>query len=277
MARSFVAAITGPGIETQPAWWFIFRGNQLLVQGTDDDLRVPQAASAMPMLQHLYLGSLDGVPCYAAELAPDAATPPGMEQAGLRELYGQLDDDLYGVASRAFQLIEWDRTHQFCGRCGTPTVSSTEERAKVCPNCGYLAFPRLSPAVITLIHRGSELLLARGRQFTTGMYGLIAGFVEGGESLEEAVAREIAEEIGVSVRDIRYFGSQPWPFPHQLMIGFTAAYADGEITPNAAEIADARWFAWNDLPLIPAKYSIARRLIDVFVDRQASQHAPSPS
>lgn len=268
MSRAFVAGITAPGPGPQPAWWFIFRGNQLLIQTADDQIAVPRTPPASAPVRQLYLGTLAGEPCHAAEIAAETAIPPGMELFGLRDLYGRLDDDLYALAGRASQLIEWDRTHQFCGRCGTPTVSSSKERAKVCPNCGYLAFPRVSPAVIILIHRGSELLLARGHQFTSGMYGLIAGFVEAGETLEAAVEREIAEEIGISVTDIRYFGSQPWPFPHQLMVGFTAIYASGEIRPLPAEIADARWFAWNDLPLIPAKNSIARRLIDAFVARQ---------
>jgi len=143
------------------------------------------------------------------------------------------------------------------------------ERAKECPQCGLLHFPRLAPAIIVLIERGDQLLLARSRRFATGMYSVLAGFVEPGESLEEAVVREIKEEVSLSVKDIRYFGSQPWPFPHSLMIGFTATYAGGEISMEDEEIEDAGWFTVDRLPPLPGKISIARKLIDSFIEKQA--------
>jgi len=132
---------------------------------------------------------------------------------GLRKIYGRLDEDLFWIAARAVQIVDWDRTHQFCGRCGVPLRTKTTERAKECPQCGLLHFPRLAPAIIVLVERDNKLLLARSRHFPSGMYSVIAGFVEPGESLEEAVVREMKEEVGISVKDIKYFGSQPWPFP----------------------------------------------------------------
>jgi len=142
------------------------------------------------------------------------------------------------------------------------------ERAKECPQCGLLHFPRLAPAIIVLVERDQEFLLARSRHFLPGMYSVLAGFVEPGESLEEAVVREVKEEVGVDIKDIKYFGSQPWPFPHSLMIGFTATYAGGEISLNDSEIEDAGWFTVNNLPRIPGKISIARKLIDGYLAKQ---------
>jgi NAD+ diphosphatase len=142
------------------------------------------------------------------------------------------------------------------------------ERAKECPQCGLLYFPRLAPAIIVLVQRGDQLLLARSRHFMEGMYSVLAGFVEPGESLEEAVAREVREEVGIEVKDVHYFASQPWPFPHSLMIGFTATYAGGEISLNDDEIENASWFKVDNLPRIPGKISIARKLIDWFIEKQ---------
>ena len=187
---------------------------------------------------------------------------------GLRQVYGRLDEDLFWVAARAVQIVDWDRTHKICGRCGNQLITKTTERAKECPQCGLLHFPRLAPAIIVLVERDRELLLARSRHFLPGMYSVLAGFVEPGESLEEAVVREVKEEVGLTVKDIKYFGSQPWPFPHSLMIGFTAIYAGGEITLDDTEIEDAGWFTVDNLPPIPSKISIARKLIDWFRAKQ---------
>jgi NAD+ diphosphatase len=172
---------------------------------------------------------------------------------------------LFWVAGRAIQIVEWDRTHQFCGHCASPMVAKTAERAKECPQCGLTNFPRLAPAVIVAVVRDNQILLARSHRHPAGFYSVLAGFVEPGETLEEAVAREIKEEVGIEVGDIRYFGSQPWPFPHSLMIGFTAVYAGGEIRCDETEIEEAGWFAADALPQIPGPISISRRLIDWFV------------
>jgi NAD+ diphosphatase len=172
------------------------------------------------------------------------------------------------LAARAVQIVDWDRTHRFCGRCGAPLKARETERAKECPKCGLLHFPRLAPAVIVLVERGDQLLMARSRHFAPGVYSVLAGFVEPGEALEEAVEREVLEEVGIRIQDIRYFGSQPWPFPHSLMIGFTARYAGGEIRINDQELEDAGWFTADRLPGQPGKISIARQLIEWFVQKQ---------
>ena len=215
-----------------------------------------------------YLGRSGDIDCYAVELAESLELPEGAALEGLRPLYGRLPDGVFEVAGRAVQILLWDQTHRFCGRCGTPTVNAPAERAKLCPKCGLLSFPRLSPAVIMLVQRGDDLLLARNRAFAGGFFSVLAGFVEPGETLEEAVAREVREEVALELRDIRYFGSQPWPFPHSLMIGFTAHYVSGEIHPQADEIVEAAWFSRKgELPQLPGKLSIARRLIDWFIER----------
>ncbi len=170
-------------------------------------------------------------------------------------------------------MVAWDRTHRFCGQCGAPTEDEPHERAKRCPACGLIGYPRLSPAIIIAVVRktdqGDRLLLARNHRFPTGRYSVIAGFVEPGETLEECAQREVCEEVGIRIRNVRYFGSQPWPFPNSLMIAFTAEYAGGEITLEESEIAEAGWFAAGALPDIPPRMSISRRLIDWFV---AGQH-----
>jgi NAD+ diphosphatase len=184
--------------------------------------------------------------------------------------HGRVGEAEWLAAGRAVQLVEWARTHRFCGRCGSPTEAVPGERSMRCPACGLGAFPRLAPAMITLVTRGEpgpdqEALLARGVQWRVPMYSCLAGFVEPGESLESAVIREVHEEVGLVVRDPVYVGSQPWPFPHSLMIGFHATYESGEIECDGTEIADANWYRRDDLPMIPPGISIARTLIDRWI------------
>jgi NAD+ diphosphatase len=273
MDHWFVGAIDPPeGDNEQLAWWFGFRGDELLVYLEPESARVPRRAETreleVTVHREIYVGRLDGISTWAVELPPDLEPPPGMGLHGLRALHGLLDERTYAVAGRAAQLVAWDRDHQFCGRCGTPTERVPGERARRCPRCRLSAFPRLSPAVFVLIERGDRVLLARGRGMPPGRHGIVAGFVEPGESLEEAVRREIWEEVGLEVRDVRYFGSQAWPFPHAVMIGFTAQHAGGEIDLRDGELAAAGWFSLDSLPAVPTKMSIARRLLDDWAARQ---------
>jgi NAD+ diphosphatase len=274
--RKFISGMVPPSGRKESAWWFAFQRDKLLVYQGSSSVTIPRLVDfselgMMALGQH-FLGFLDQTPCYAVKLAEGTPPPVGMSFEGLRQVFGRLDEDLFWVATRAVQIVNWDRTHMFCGGCGTPLRTKTTERAKECPTCGQLHFPRLAPAIIVLVERGRELLLARSRHFLPGMYSVLAGFVEPGESLEEAVVREVKEEVGVDIKDIQYFGSQPWPFPHSLMIGFTATYADGEITLEDSEIEDAGWFTVDRLPTIPGKISIARKLIDWFVEKHRPPH-----
>ncbi len=248
------------------AVWIGIRGMDVLVldRGEHDELPTAIEPSELGIapVRSLVLGELDGVPYRSAELSDAHEPPPGMAFRSLRELYGRIDEQRWTLAGRAAQLVEWDRTHLHCGRCGTPTEHAPGERARRCPACGLSAFPRLSPAVIVRVTRGDEILLARAQRFPGGMYSVLAGFVEPGESLEECVARELEEEVGIEVADITYFSSQPWPFPHSLMIGFTARWVRGDLRLEEAEIADAQWFTRDRLPELPGSLSIARKLID---------------
>lgn len=234
----------------------------------------------------LYLGRLgsgDGaVDCWAVDLdEPDAADPlaaphadpfagpldhPDLPLTPLMALAASVPEIEWHVAGRAVQLVAWRQTHRFCGRCGVATVDVPGERAMRCPQCRLMLFPRLAPAVITLVTRpDGRALLGRNANFPIPMFSCLAGFVEPGETLEQAVAREVHEEVGVRVQRIRYQGSQPWPFPHSLMIGFRAEWASGDIAVDGTEIAEADWFAPDDLPPIPPKLSIARTLIDAWL------------
>ena len=216
----------------------------------------------------LFLGDLDGAPCFArtGELA-DAQLVP------LRQLFGVLSEDDFAVAGRALALTAWDRDHRHCGRCGAPTERSAAERVRACTACNHHAYPRLSPAVIVAVERDGKILLARNARTKMPFHSVLAGFVEVGESLEDCVAREVREEAGIELRDIRYFGSQPWPLTSSLMVGFTARWASGEIAEDTTEIMEAAWHAPDALPTVPGKLSIARALIDDFVRRFTSSGA----
>jgi NAD+ diphosphatase len=244
-----------------PLWWCV-QGNRLLVaDGGALPSELPPHAAAS---DSLFLGVLGGRPCWAADAGPASAVD-GFAFMDLFSLHPALGERRWAIAGRAVQLVDWMRSHRFCGRCGVDTEAAPGERARRCPSCGLLAFPRLAPAVITLVQRDDEALLARGVTFGVPMYSCIAGFVEPGETLEEAVRREIAEEVGIEVRDVRYHASQPWPFPHSLMIGFRARWAAGDIRIDPGEIVDAGWFRRDDLPPIPPGISIARALIDAWL------------
>jgi NAD+ diphosphatase len=257
----------------RPAWWFAIQEDKILIQQESVEATIPLvedfAALALPVLRQHYIGRLGELDCFTVEVPKDASPPTGMRFEGLRQIYGRMNETLYSLAGRALQIVDWDRTHQFCSRCGSKTRTHPTERAKECPQCGLLQYPRLAPAIIVLVQRDREVLLARARRFETPMYSTLAGFVEPGETLEEAVMREVKEESGITVKEIRYLGSQPWPYPHSLMIGFTAKYASGKITLGDQENVDVRWFTADNLPQLPGKLSIARKLIDRFVEEQA--------
>lgn len=219
-----------------------------------------------------FIGVLDGAGVWAVDMDPAEGSPldeGDLEPVPLRKLYGRIPDEHWQIAGRAAQIVEFERTHRFCGRCGSPTQTNAADRGKVCPECRHMAFPRLSPAMIVLVERGDEVLLAWGQQFPGRFYSALAGFVEPGESLEDAVIREVREEVSVDVDNVRYFGSQPWPFPHSLMCGFTCSWKSGEIEIDPVEIVEAGWYTEDHLPPCPrGGMSIAGWLIEDWLKRR---------
>jgi NAD+ diphosphatase len=262
---------------TQPdahALAFAFHDGRMLVR---PDLEVPELAAVGGAATYaagpILLGEIDGRSCYAVAVE-DGEPPDGLAAVGLRELFSRMESGpLVAMAGRASQTLDWWFGHAFCGRCGQPTRPHEKEMARACPGCGALHFPRINPAVITLVHRGEdEVLLAHDRRFRPGFFALLAGFVEAGETLEQTVAREVREEVGLEVDGLRYFGSQSWPFPSQLMVGFFARYRSGEIRVQEDELTDARWFRLDALPGPgdrPAGFSIAGRLIARYLEDPA--------
>ncbi len=250
---------------------FAFVEGRLLIREVDGVPSLPAADLAPRLFQSdaslIHVATVNGRAAWAAAVDPAAELGSDLTAVGLRSLFGRLPDPLMAAAGRSSQLVDWYLGHAFCGRCGTATELSPSETARVCPSCGALHFPRVTPAVIMVVEDGDRLLLAHSKRFATAFYSALAGFVEPGETLEQAVEREVAEEVGLEIENIRYFGSQSWPFPSQLMIGFFASYRSGEIRLQEEEITDARWFSVGDLPNLPGPPSIARRLIEDFLSR----------
>lgn len=250
--------------DNDQAYWLLRHDGQFLLVGSEHATPAfPFGTAAEFGAPHgiLRIGDWLGHPCYAAEL--DAL--PALADAQLsqvRPLHGLCGAEAFALAGRASELLDWQKNHHYCGRCGTPTQKKADEFAMRCPACGLLAYPRISPAAMVLIGRGDELLLARSPHFRPGMFSALAGFVEAGETVEQCAVREVREEVGLEIANLRYFRSQPWPFPDSLMIAFFADYAGGEITPAPNEIEAAAWFPRNALPPLPDTASIARRLID---------------
>ena len=267
----FTPGLHPPAPANRKARWFLFRDNRILIENSGADPVRPYfskigAFEALPA-HRLYLGSLNGADCYAAELSPQSRIPQNTSFCSLRQLLGVIDSALLQIVGQANHLVHWARNHRFCGFCGAATRQKQDERALFCETCGRVNYPRVSPAVIVAVIRDHRILLARSKRIRSSFYSVLAGFVEPGETLEACVQREVREETGIAVREIRYFGSQPWPFPDSLMVAFTAEHAGGEISVDSNEIVDAEWFAADGLPRIPGKYSIARRLIDWFAEK----------
>ena len=243
-----------------------------MVRLDKDGYAIPRQSDIVDIRDELtnvqHLGTLDGTPCYVANFSDAQAFMENLMFSSIRRLFGVMEKEVILAAGCAAQLMNWDRTHQYCGGCGQSLADKADERAKTCKDCNVTYYPRLSPAVIVAVLKGDRILLARSSRFPGGMFSVLAGFVEPGETLEACVAREIYEEVGIHVKNIRYFGSQPWPFPDSLMLGFTAEYASGEIQVDGIEIAEAQWFSAENMPNIPGRISIARQLIDWYVVQQ---------
>ena len=261
-------------LEIADALYFVCLGDELL---SISEQGIPRPVTAdefrwvdLEIDYKHYLGRWEGRACYA--LAADGAVPEGFAVTGLRAWLGRVEPEFFSLAGRAKQIVEWHRDHRYCGRCGAANQDHPSDRAKLCPSCGLTTYPRLSPSIIVLVRRGEEMLLARNAAWPNGMFSTLAGFVEPGESIEHTVHREVGEEVGLTVTNLRYLGSQSWPFPNSLMLGFHADYGAGEIVPQVGEIAEARWFHYRELPNVPGGTAISRWLINAFVDEMSKTH-----
>jgi len=257
--------------EIGPAYWFIFKGYELLVcvDPLSERYSIP-FFDDIKQLNHMisdiqYLGKVNGKDSYAASLSGDVNLE-GYILKGLRFLYCDIEDDWYRLANRACHLNNWKKKNRFCGCCGEPMHPSPDEVAMLCRNCGNIVYPRISPAIIVSITKGDQILLAHAAKFTNNVYSVIAGYVEPGETLEECVKREVFEEEGLHIKNIKYFTSQPWPYPDSLMTAFTAEYESGEIKIDGIEIEDANWYTRDNLPELPSKASVAMKLISAWLN-----------
>jgi hydrolase, NUDIX family len=251
-------------------YWFVFCKTDLVLEKTAAGYTIPLSEDCPVPLkawsQVLEIDSMpDGTSVKAVNIDVPMTDNPTLEVCGLRNSYYKLSQTLYQKAGKCYELLYWNQNTQFCGVCGAPmklhiTIS------KRCTNCGKEVWPQVATAVIVLIHRGEEVLLVRANSFKDNHYGLVAGFVETGESFEEAVHREVEEETGIKINNLRYFGSQPWPYPCGIMVGYNADYVEGKIHLQRSELSNGSWFKKDNLPNLPEKLSIARMLIDDWLE-----------
>ena len=266
-------------MEKQHTYWFVFIGNSLLLQHDAEGYHVPCSAEPpVPIKEWTHcqeLPMMEGIPCMAYSLNTPPNEMKGMETIGLRESWNVLPHAFYQLAGKASELLYWDSNTRYCGVCGGP-MKRTTIISKQCTHCGKEVWPQVSPAIIVRIRKDDKILLVHAKNFRRReMFGLVAGFVETGETLEDCVKREVKEEVGLTITNIQYFGSQPWPYPCGIMIGFTADYVSGEIHLQEEELSGAGWFDHEHLPQIPDKMSIARKLIDNYIDERTSSEKTS--
>ena len=250
---------------------FIFQNDHLLLLKNNNLLpnAIEQTAMAPHILRRFHLGCLNNINYDCIEIHPETLISEAYHLLPLKPALCFFSPEMYGLATKAYSVIRWDKNHQFCSRCGTRTVHPAKSFERVCATCELSFFPRISPSIIVLIKRDHQLLMARSPHFPPGVYSLIAGFVDPGESIEDAVHREVREEVGLSIKNLSYWGSQPWPFPDSLMLAFTADYESGDIIMEEDEIEDAGWYPYNQLPGLPSSaISIAMKLINDFISEK---------
>ena len=247
-------------------YWFIFFNNQLLLQKKGETYTIPYSINPpVPVKNVLEVSLLEDMPACTASVDTPLEETAEYLPMGLRASYDYLDPILHKIAGKAYELIYWDQHSRFCPSCGTKTVMQTTI-SKQCPNCKYEIYPVVSPAILVLIRKGDAILLVHARNFRGSFYGLVAGFLETGETLEECVRREVMEETGLEINNITYFGNQPWPYPSNLMVGFIADYVSGTIRLQDEELSEGAFFTKDNLPELPRKLSLARKMIDWWLE-----------
>ena len=249
--------------------YFAIHNGSLLVKKKENTIEIPCYSEINELKveykEEFFLGELKGRSCIVVNVVSEITLSNDFELMNLREFGDATDEEMFIIAGRASQILNWDRTHKFCGKCGHETEDKEDEMAKICPSCNNVMYPVICPAIIVAVTKGDEILLAHNRNFMNNMYSLIAGFVEAGEDLESAVKREVFEEVGIKIKNVTYYKSAPWPFPNSLMFGFFAEYESGEIKVDGEEILDAHWYKKDEFPTLPKKVSLARTIIDEFI------------
>lgn len=252
--------------------WFIYRNNNLLLIKNNNDIKIPTTMEIESLhgdLVGVYnIGLLNGISCFCGELPSSINIPENFILIPLSETATLFTNDTFSMCGKAYQINYWNQTHKFCGKCGSKTTDSKSEFAKICTNCGFISYPRISPAIIVGITKGDKMLLAHNKNFPNDVHSTIAGFLDPNETLEHCIRREVLEEVGIKIKNIKYFDSQPWPYPNSIMIGFTAEYDSGEISVDGKEITHADWYDRNNLPNLPAETTIARRIINKLLSLQ---------
>lgn len=278
MPARFIRAYPPAQPTSSLAYWFPFRSDKVLMHETEQGIVPLEGGEELRDLiqpvqpdktSWLYIGTLDGVPCMTVDMR-ESSSLKGIEdvrELSIRELYGRVDETIHVLVMYAMQLLYWQRTSNFCPVCGHVPVSEEGTWGKRCPNCGHVAYPHVTPAILALVHDDNGNMLLTHKRGWGKRFSCVAGFTEPGESLEECVKREIYEELGVEVSEITYIGSQPWPFPHQLMVGYTARYVGGEIRIQEQELDDARWFSIKEPPEMPPPMSLAHTIIKTWMEK----------
>lgn len=257
----------------QPNHCFVFQEKQLLLIRSDKGLAIPNLSQLIHLKEQLLhfnsLENFNDARCFCAEISSEVSVEEDYLFFPLKKVFHELDHQWYPMIVKGLHIVDWDKHHKYCGSCGKTTSRTPGTYEAKCTSCNILFYPRISPSIIVRIHKGNQILMARGPHFAAGVYGLIAGYVSPGETLEQTVEREVMEEVGIKIKNIRYFGSQPWPFPDSLMVAFTADHEAGEINIDNIEIVEAGWYEADHLPGLPSSsISIARLLIDDFVLQQ---------
>ncbi len=251
---------------------FVFYEGQLIVKFNANEINIPRRREieelGLTINKEYCFGEFNIGKCYIIECEDIKRLPMNFQIISLYQLGQIVDEEIFLIAGRANHLLNWDNSHKYCSRCGSPNINKEDERAKVCTKCGTVTYPVICPAIIVAITRGDEILLAHNKNFEDNMYSIIAGFVDAGEDLESTVKREVLEEVGIKIKNIKYYGNQTWAFPNSLMIGFFAEYESGEIKVDGKEILDAAWFKKDNLPNLPKKMSIARKMINNFIENK---------
>ena len=257
----------------EQTYWFVFYKDQVLMVQHPEGYRIPigeEPPVKVPVGSTIhYIGTMQGIPCktYNLHIPISGDEAPERQMVGLRASYDVLLFEEYNMAGKAFEILNWDKNTRYCPSCGVPT-KQISDIGKKCPECRQEFYPHISPAIIVRIQKDDSILMVRAKNFRGTYYGLVAGFLEAGESLEECVHREVLEETGIRIKNLKYFGSQPWPYPSGVMVGFTADYDSGEIKIQEEELSAAAFFTKAHLPELPKKLSLARKLIDDWLENE---------